>query len=265
MYKLFFLFSFVLFILACDKKQDDFDVIDEYPTAIGTEWTYTSTSLLKIFESESSETVIDIDTVIMTIAVKIEKDTLLNDTMNVFQFISKIDEYSLVSMQYYYFDHEGFKAYAYSNSTSHSFAKKNGLKIYILDLIPSVRIGNHSSDETDIYVFKPCPRLNLKLPLGINSKWTYTFPFEPLNLQINKEVVGNETIKINNHEFSCYIVSWIYLENIFFNDTKIYDWISKEGLIKRQIIYKRGNIITADEEVIENLQLTETIMLRLAD
>jgi hypothetical protein len=83
-----------------------------------------------------------------------------------------------------------------------------------------------------------------------------------MNLRIDKKVVGYERIKINNHSYDCYKVEWIYIENIFFDDTKIYDWISKEGLIKRLVIYERTLYNDEESGLIGSFQLTETILLK---
>jgi len=254
-------FAGIIILLSCEKNAKVFDPIDSFPVSPGCEWIYTSESLMKIFESSSSNKVIDVDTVRFSVRVKIEKDTLLNDTMNVKQFVSTIDKYGYISKQYYYSDASGLKAYAYSHSSSHSFARKNVLNFNPIDFLPFGESLSASQTEPSIIVIQPAPRLNLKFPLEINSAWTYAQPFEPLNLQINKKVIGYEFLRINNLSYPCYIVSWIYLKNSLFDGTKIYDWISKDGLIKRQITYERTNIESAMEEGLESVQITETILL----
>ncbi len=255
-------FAGIILLLSCEKKAEVFDPIDTYPMSPGRQWTYTSESLMKIFESATSNKVIDVDTLKFSVRVKIEKDTLLNDTMSVTQFVSTIDKYGYTSKQYYYGDSSGLKAYAYSHSTSHSFARKNARSFDPTDILPFGEFLSAAQTEPSIIVIQPAPRLNLKFPLEINSEWTYAQPYEPLNLQIDKEVVGYEFLKINNVSYPCYIVSWIYLKNSLFDGTEILDWISKDGLVKRQIIYERANIESATDEGIESIQITETILLK---
>jgi hypothetical protein len=181
--------------------------------------------------------------------------------MNVSQFVSVIDEINETSEQYFYTDDEGLKVYAYTNHGSHAFTKKSGVKSHLTDMLTFGFFGTLSSEQTDIMVIEPSPRLNLKFPLEINSNWIYVHPFEPMNLRIDKKVIGYERIKINNHSFDCSKIEWVYIENIFFDDTKIYDWISNEGLIKRQVIYERTLFNDEENGSIGSFQLTETILL----
>ena len=244
-----------------EDKKDDFEKIFSYPTKPGSEWNYYSESVYTVYESETSDKIIDTDTVAFPIKVKIEKDTLLNDTMNVLQFVSIIEKYGYKSTQYYFINSEGLNAYATSKSTGHIFAKKNNPVNFVHDMLPFSSDVSLFSDAPSIYIIKPRPRLNLKFPLRLNSKWTYSYPSEPFNLQIDKEVVGYEYIKINDKTYSCYLVSWDYLDNEYFGNTRIYDWISEEGLIKREIIYDRVTVVSEDNLSWENFQLTETISL----
>jgi hypothetical protein len=253
----------ILTLISCDEKaKPDFEKIDAYPTSIGTEWTYSSVFILKIFESEISDKIIEADTVNYTFRVKVEKDTILNDTMNVIQFSSKADELDAISKQYFFVDSDGLKAYANSYYASHVFAKKIAKSRIPANMLSFNIFGPAISEGDDIFVFQPVPRLNLKLPLELNSKWTYTTPTEPLNLQIDKEIIGYENIRINDRTYSCYKISWIYIENKFFDGTKIFDWVSKEGLIKRQVIYKRASLNLQEYESWANCQATETILLK---
>jgi hypothetical protein len=257
------LFSAIVVLISCDtENKDNFDKIESYPTNVGTEWSYSSESIIKIYESEAFQKVIDTDTFSLSIKVKIEKDTVLNDTMFVKQFTSRADGADFISKEYFFVDTDGLKAYAYSNPTLHVFAKKYNLMYELLNQFTPQFHEPINPGENDFYVYEPSPRLNLKFPLELNSKWTYTIPYEPLNLQIDKEIVGYEVIKLNNHSYSCYIISWIYLENKFFDETKIYDWISNEGLIKRQITYKKTVFSVPPDETIGYGQVTETIILK---
>ncbi len=265
MIKTLLLFLLYTFLISCDKNDHvNFAKIESYPTTIGTEWNYLSVSVLKIFESSSLEKIKDYDTLIFNIKVKIEKDTLLNDTMNVKQYSSRAEEADFTSMEYFFVDSDGLKAYAYSNPTLHVFVKKYSFTYRKLNLL-SPGINNPeavSTEENDFTVYQPFPRLNLKLPLELNSKWTYVNPYEPMNLQIDKEIIGQEVIKINNTSYNCYKIQWIYIDNIFFDGIKIFDWISKEGLIKRQAIYEPTIFTSGEDDVITYGQVTETITLK---
>jgi len=253
------------FLFSCDKyDRVNFAKIESYPTKTGTEWNYSSVSVLKIFESASLEKVIDYDTLIFNIKVKIEKDTLLNDTMLVKQFSSKAEEADFTSMEYFFVDSEGLKAYAYSNPTLHVFVKKHSFTYRKLNLLSPGLYDPEplTIEEDDLHVYQPFPRLNLKLPLELNSKWTYVNTYAPMHLQIDKEIIGQEVVKINNTSYNCYKIQWIYIDNVFFDGIKIYDWISNKGLIKRQAIYEPTLFSAGEEELIGYGQVTETITLK---
>ncbi len=248
-------------LIGCDHNTEiEYESIDSYPVAIGNEWNYTSESILKIFESESSNTIIETDSLSFSIKIKIEKDTVLNDTMNVLKFTSLVNGNKFSSSQYSFLDSVGLQSYAYSNGGSHIYAKKSSGN-YVMTAFPSPEIFVPVYNTEDIFVFEPRPRLNLKFPLKTHSKWTYVFPFEPLNLQIDKEVVGYESIRIGNQTYSCYKIKWIYLENKLFDGLTIFDWVSAEGLIKRNIIYPRSRLTLGDGESIGSAQQTEIITL----
>ena len=86
----------ILFILAavigCNNEEYNLTPnVDRYPMTIGTNWTYDRQVIVNKYESETSNNIIDIDTMNFTVKVWIDKDTVLNDTMNVkaFKSISK--------------------------------------------------------------------------------------------------------------------------------------------------------------------------------
>lgn len=247
-----------IFITACSyDKKINYESIDSFPIKTGNTWEYSSVSILKIYESDISNIVIETDTFRNNLIVRIEKDTILDDTVNVFQFTSVRIGGKYKSSEYCFWDSTGFHTYAYSNGGSHVFPKKTHTK----SGIESFGVfGPELFIDEDITVF-PKTRHNLKFPLEMNSKWTYTFPYSPFYLQIDKEIVGYENIKIENRVFSCYKIKWIYLENKFFDGMTIFDWVSSEGLIKRVVIGGRARLTTPDGESIGSSQLTETIEL----
>lgn len=252
----------IIFITACTyDKEVTYESIDSYPIKTGNFWEYSSVSISKLYESEFSNKLIETDTFRNNYIVRIEKDTLLNDTINVFQITSARIGGIYKKSEYCYWDSTGFHTYAYSTGGSHVLPKKEFE-------ITQIEMGNESFGvfgpeflvDEDISVF-PISRHNLKFPLEIPSKWTYTFPYAPYFLQIDKEIIGYENIKIENRIFSCYKIKWIYIENKFFDGMTIFDWVSSEGLIKREIIGGRARLTTPDGESIGSSQWTETIEL----
>jgi len=262
--KILIFIGVIIAMTSCDEKEKfDLNGIDSYPISVGNYWDYNRELVFKKYESETSDKVIDIDTFNFSIKVSITKDTILNDTMSVKQFVATEAGRDFSSYQYMYIDSEGLKCYAYSNAGTFVFAKK-GMQINALSDLSylGIEIGN-SIDNSNIFFENP-PTLNLKLPLENDSKWTYRQPNESLGLQIDKEVVGIETIKVNGRSFLCYKINLEYLNTTIFNEIQMTDWISKEGLIKRQTIFGRTSLIPAEgDPIIEgNIQLTETLTLK---
>ncbi len=251
-------------MISCDKKENEITPkVDSYPMTVGTEWIYDRQVIMKKYESDTSDKIIDIDTVIFTIKVWIDKDTVLNDTMNVKAFKSRENDYNWTSNQYKFIDSVGLKNYAYSNSGgANVFAKKSGYlkSSFDLNFYMSLDNGVLTSDEI---IFEDLPTLDIKLPLDNNSSWTYRQPSETRSLQIYKEVIGAETLTLFGQNFACYKVSWNYLYDPVFNGIEITDWISEKGLVKRLTIHDRVTLTTQEGEPIDgNIQMIETLVLK---
>jgi hypothetical protein len=258
------LITLVSIYISCDKKENDIvPNVDTYPMTVGTVWTYDRQVIIKKYESETSNNIVDIDTINFTVKVWIEKDTILNDTMSVKVFKSRENDNNWTSNQFKYLDIEGLRNYGYSNpGGANVFAKKSSLIKYGLsaDLYKTVDNGILTSDDI---IFEDKPTLDIKLPLGDNSSWTYRKPSDTRILQINKCVIGNETLKLLGGSFACYKVAWEYLNVPVFDGVEITDWISNKGLIKRETIHDRVTLTTQDGEPIDgNVQLKEILILK---
>jgi len=255
------LISFITLAACTYDKNISYESIESFPIKVGNSWEYSSMSIVKIYESELSNIAIEVDTISRNYIVRVENDIILNDTMRVFQFSSTRVGGKYKSIEYCYWDSAGLHTYANSSGGSHVFPKKGFIETNIEKVNESFGVFSPVYLlEADFTVF-PISRHNLKFPLELHSKWTYTFPYSPFFLQIDKEIVGYENIKIANRNFSCYKIKWIYLENKFFDGMTIFDWVSSEGLIKREIVGGRSRLTTPDGESIGSSQLTEIIAL----
>lgn len=251
-----------IFISCNDKKDNITPTVDTYPMTVGTEWTYDRQVIFKKFESETSDKIIDIDTINFTVKVWIEKDTVLNDTMSVKVFKSRINDNNWISNQYKYLDNEGLKNYAYSNFRgANVFAQKSSLLKYGLTIDFNKTLDNGILTSDDI-IFEDTPTLDIKLPLGDNSTWTYRKPSDARKLQIDKSVNGSETLTLLGQIFPCFKVSWNYLNDTIFDGINITDWISEKGLIKRLIIIDKTIYTNEHGEPLFYGQLIETLVLK---
>jgi hypothetical protein len=240
-------------MISCDDKDKDIN-INSYPMNIGTEWIYDRQLIVKKYESETSDKIIDIDTINFTDKVWIDKDTVLNDTMNVKVFRSRENNNNWTSNEYKFIDNEGLKNYAYSNSEAINVYAKG--KVYLKF---SNGLGKVAS-EGIIFIIKPT--LDIKLPLDRNSSWTFMKSSDIQELQIDKNVIGTERVNLIGQNFDCFKIEWVYLNEPALEDIKVTDWISEKGLIKRIRNYGRTIISDEDGEPLYFGQLIETMTIK---
>ncbi len=251
-------------IQSCKDEKTTPDKLTSVPMNVGSEWTYEKELIIKKFESETSDKVIDIDTVRSIFKVLISKDTVLRDSIAVKEFITNEIGSQVLSRQYLKLDKDGLKLFAYNNGSITLFKKKKSANAFINLMINSISIDPIIINETlsDTLYFYQTPRLVIKLPISVNDRWTYASPTFPLNIQIDKEVIGYESVKTASGTFSCYKIRYKYSNSDTFSGIEWYDWISNKGLIKRQIINERVTLITAEDENLGNCQLLENIIVK---
>ncbi|MDY0076705.1 MAG: hypothetical protein RBR87_05450 [Bacteroidales bacterium] len=249
-----------LAIVSCDKKDDDklTSGINSYPMNIGTEWVYNRQVIIEKYDSAISNKIAEIDTINFITKVSIDKDTILNDSMNVVLFKSQEDNSSWTSIHYYYMDKEGLRIYAYSNAGAVVFPKKSGCSQFI-NLYTLVDKRFRTNNEM---YFEVPPTLNIELPLENNSVWTYRKPSESSKLQIDKEVVGSESLMLNERSFKCLKVKYIYRYEPVFDGIDITDWISEEGLIKRLTTIDSVAVTDEPGELMYIARITESVTLK---
>ncbi len=241
-------------MLSCDDKEKDIVLnISSYPMNIGTEWQYYRQLIINKYESETSNKIIDIDTINFTYKVWIEKDTVLNDTMNVKVFKAQEIDDNWTSNHYKFLDKDGLKNYAYSNTGANVFAKKSSY------LKSSIDFSELTSDEL---IFEAKPTLDVKLPLDGNSSWTYRHSTDTRSLQIDKKVIGIESVKLIGQNFDCFKIDWKYLNDPGYEGIKITDWISEKGLIKRLTIQDRVTFTNESGEPLYYGQFIETLTIK---
>jgi len=252
----------LLAIVGCDSKKVEINPnVESYPMAIGTEWIYDRQVIIKKYESETSDKIIDIDIYNFTVKVWIDKDTLLKDTMNVMVFKAEENDDNWTFKNYKFIDNEGLKTFAYSGGAN-VFAKKKGtLKIpFFLHFSSLLENMVHIDDEI---IYEDQPTLDIKLPLDNNSSWTYRHPSGTNTFHIDKEVIGTDRLNLIGEYFDCFKVNWIYLNDVVSNGINITDWISEKGLIKRIIFSERIILRTEFGEYNdETAQVTETLVLK---
>ena len=257
-----FLILFILGIMiSCHNKEDNLTPIDSFPMTSGTNWTYDRQVIVNKYESETSNSIVDIDTMNFTVKVWIDKDTVLNDTMNVKAFKSRVDDNNFTTTQYKFIDNQGLKTYAYSNGGGAiAFVKKREYLTSPFDPKFNSNVNSVVLTSDDIVV-EDRPTLDIKLPLDISSYWNYRKTSEPMTLQIDKEVIGTQTLYLFGRNFACYEVRWDYLYDPNYIGFEIIDWISEYGLVKRMTINERVPINNEFGETLYFGKVIETITL----
>jgi hypothetical protein len=249
---------------SCDEKEEfRVPTMESFPMTIGTEWIYKRQIITKEYESPSSDKVIGTDTINSLVRVWVDKDTLLNDTMQVKILKSYEEGNDWTSNQYLFIDADGLRSYAFSIPWDpHVFANKNSSPLNALLKSSIFNQGASTVLDIDSIIVEDEPTLNIKLPLSEDSYWTYRYPTEYLALQIDKEVVGTEMLRLSGQQFPCFKVNWIYLFDPSFNYFTITDWISAKGLVKRLSVYDRMTYIThGGEDYVADFQVTVSLTL----
>lgn len=259
MRKILLLFTIIGAIVSCDKNEDNDSLkVETFPMSVGTEWTYEVQNILKKYDSDTSYKVTDVDTTNLILRVWIDKDTVLNNNLNVKVFKARRSDFDQTYSQYKYMDNDGLRNYSgvYSGGIDKSISLKSAINFnYYMILKNDLRSKVEAPSESE-------SGLDIKYPLTVNSSWTYKYPSGTDSLQIDKDVTDTETLSLSGQDFPCLKVSWKYL-NAPFVDYEVTDWISEKGLIKRKIDY--GRIIYIDELDESSLSGQLIVILTLKD
>ncbi len=250
-------------MISCDDTSESiFPAINTYPMNVGNEWIYDRQVIIKKFETATSTQIIGIDTLNFTVRTWIEKDTVLNDTIRVKMFKSDDDEYNFKAINYSFIDNEGLKNYAYdfSSGSTRGFARTTG------NYIPSIDFDIHMSINdgqlrTGELMFEDKPTLSIAFPLNRNSKWTFR-PRDGQPVQVDKKVIGIESLNINGQRFNCFIVDRLFSNNQAYDGIKFKDWISEMGLIKSSLSLPRSPAYNVNAEILFYGESTETLTLK---
>ncbi len=246
-------------LIGCKDDTDNVSsVINSYPMNIGTEWIYGRQIIIEKYNNSGLYKIGEVDSIDFITNVSIVKDTILNDTMNVTVFKSQDENNTWISKHYYYIDNEGLRNYAYSNGGAFDFPNKNQIQ-----QIPNLEtiIDKKLSTNGDLY-FEIPPTLNIKFPLKVNNYWTYREPSVSGDLQIDKEVVGIEYLTLFEKNFKCFKVNYIYLNNSAYEGIEMTDWISGEGLIKRQTLIDSVTVTNDIGEPLYTAKIKDLLILK---
>lgn len=265
-------------LFACGDKEDPTktDSLDPafiyYPTEIGNYWNY---ERLFWFEGMDTNSFFP-DSVYSLAHVEIEGDTMLNDTLNTFEFVEyHTDNNTNVVKTYFTNETTGFYMQAYRGAgiatpvksdyklifNNHKFNSLGELFDFISGFQKIPSNINVKSDTTypSFFQWEDPPIESLSYPLYVGKEWVYRA--ESVLGGMNRKVVSAETVETPAGSFDCYKVKLVYLDTAYANKIQYFDYISSKGLIQRMITFRitftdiEGNIIGTGD-AIEELKLS---------
>jgi len=101
--------------------------------------------------------------------------------------------------------------------------------------------------NSDSLIYNDPPIKNLEYPIKTSNEWIIRESNKPF--AINKRVLRKESISLPSRIFSCYKIEWLYdidNNNEWDENISVVDFISDEGLIKREMFLKDLVITTAE-------------------
>jgi hypothetical protein len=256
--KLYILLAISLITLSgCSKDNETHNpVVNSYPMNVGSEWNYTRQIIIEKYASDTSNIIVDRDTIDMLLNVQIEKDTILNDTLHVKVFKTYDNYANSITYEYKSLDQEGLKYHGNQYISLNNNPKK--ISGYY---IPSLKNNLSSSSAKDIFLEKQA-LLELKLPLFLNSTWVCRFPLTIYTPKITKTVIAAETINIAGHTMECFKIDWSYNNHPDYDGTKTTEWYSSNGLVKKQTAIDRIAFTNENGDIIYYGSFSETITLQ---
>lgn len=225
----------------------------------GTQWVYVWLVVMQELELEGSDKIIATDTIGQRmLSVWIAKDTGLNDTLLVKQFLSRIDNEPVLMESYYRSNENGLWAVAYRNPGA-PFLKKGAVSVAAPAHLSLFGSSNPASDNS-LHIYDE-PRLVLKFPLNLGVEWTCGTEEGLADFRLDKKVSVFEGVSLPSGTVFGYRIDYRYFPGDAFGGLEVSDWISEQGLIQR-IDVINGMQLDLDGEFMGSYRLKNTLTLR---
>ncbi len=244
MKKILLITSIILLGYSC-KKDDEDNNPEEFifPLKIGNFWTYKINQNFINVRDINGNDFREFNQSYFQNELFVEiTDTIIENDKTKFQVKSSINTQNgrVTVYTYPYNDQEGLKQ-VYSGHEG----EYHWMQLFLTDSMDEyMKISNNK-----IKNLKSSSLINyevtiIKYPLTIDAEWELTISNGHSKLE--KRVVGQEIITINNKDYNCYVIEYLYKyangENI--TSTKIYDYINSIGLVKR--VTQKKNVTILD-------------------
>lgn len=257
----------VICIIGCESDNDKPNMDFVYPLTVGNIWEYEATFTLD-YDSLATYNGLNDTILYHTESVEIIANEVIFDSLEAYNFASIMNQngYIYTGNRYYNNNDDGLFCYAHTNVSSIS-PKTNNNNIYIKfdnKIFNNVReifdyivngeiIEQFSKDDSIEYDLEK----TLEYPLEEDNQWicrTY-------DLRTDKTIIGWEEIDIPVGEFNCWKIQYSYPELNWNDDVKVYDFVSKDGLVKRFSEVKNQECIDEDGNFLGYLITTSEMYL----
>ncbi|HID39749.1 MAG TPA: hypothetical protein EYP36_09590 [Calditrichaeota bacterium] len=216
----------------------------KYPLAVGNQWEYRRLFWGTNFRPDSlADFVTFPDTLVFYAQVK---DTVrLEDNREAIPLSAVTDDEGYPSIRFYRQDESALYEVAYlpsgylpifpkKNGVTYKFKGKNYTSLAQLSKVLGEGLPAVHLFRGDSLVYNTPPRMALKYPLFVGSRWNLTDG----DFRIEKNIIDYGPVNVAAGDFEAYTIQWLYyFENAEKPDPDLalFDFISKQGLIKRRM------------------------------
>lgn len=232
-----------------------------FPLTVGNNWEYAGISIASNIrnapEGQSSPDTLHT----FHSRLEITGADLLQDAIITYEFreITDIDstdidsdefENQITSYNYYTLADNGLYRLAYDGSgnmtmkhvgTGQAGVDGENIPVIGIDMAPArAAIGAYPIFDGHLH-YEPAPVWCLAYPLKNGLQWVYTQPNQNYLWNIEKRVIGRESVTVPAGTFDCYKIQWrVYSKpgGAVNEDMMYYDYISSIGLVKRHWLSK---------------------------
>lgn len=219
--------SMLIIFTACKKEVSDTESF-KFPFKVGNQWTYKRTQEIKnVIATDANKTVHD-TTIIKEVHIILNEYIHEDTGEKSIQLASTVENWTHFS---YYLNSNGvlYSIYGHGAGLDYTDLFPHDLDKFFCNTVFRPKILLKSATAQSDY-----KEAVLKFPMEVNSKWVCD-PFK----NITKEVTGFEKVNFNSVGYDSYKIEYTYLKD---STAKTVDYISKIGLMKRDVIIKQVNI-----------------------
>ena len=246
------IFPLILFNSCSDRHSQEVENL-RFPLQVGNIWEY-KVNITEYYYSDTAGNIEYQDTIhltgnlTLTVAEKSDRDSL----KNVYRLVSKAEIFNSehINTGYYKNLDDGlylFEIYSLginvlpkSTSKNDPLNKCNSIAGMLSNSLLFRNLNYGKLNDPDY------PRKILPYPIKLNRQWTIT---DSDSLNIDKKIIGKDTINTKSGNFDCYVVEYLYdldYDGEWDDEISILDYYSENGLISRQIKLMENVHATAD-------------------